>query len=76
MNNHEINMYISKFKGDMNFDTKKQEYNFKTKINEYSKRDTFNLAYELFKLCIKKDQENERLKEELKHIEEDEEIYE
>lgn len=63
MNSHQLNMYVAKFKEQMTFDTKKQEYNFKTKMNEYSTRDTFNLAYELFKLCIEKDKQNQELKE-------------
>ena len=66
MNNHEINMYISKFRDEMKFKDKKQGYNFKTKINEYSQRDKFNLTYELFKYCVQKDKENEKLKEEIK----------
>ena len=71
MNNHEINMYVDKFKEQMTFATKKQEYNFKTKINDYSTRDTFNLAYELFKLCIEKDKQLERLKEGHKDLQEE-----
>jgi len=57
MNKNKIDMFVSKFKGEMSFETKKQEYNFKTKMNEYSKRDSFNLTYELFKLCIEKDKQ-------------------
>jgi hypothetical protein len=57
MNKIEIDMFVAKFKSEMNFETKKQEYNFKTKMNEYSKRDSFNLTYELFKLCIEKDKQ-------------------
>jgi hypothetical protein len=57
MNKNEIDMFVAKFKGEMKFDTKKQEYNFKQKMNEYSKRDSFNLTYELFKLCIEKDKQ-------------------
>ncbi len=57
MNKIEIDMFVAKFKSEMEFETKKQEYNFKTKMNEYSKRDTFNLTYELFKLCIEKDKQ-------------------
>ncbi len=66
MNNHEINMYITKFRDEMKFKDKKQGYNFKTKINEYSKRETFNITYELFKLCVQKDKELEELKAEIK----------
>ena len=57
MNKNKIDMFVSKFKSEMEFETKKQEYNFKTKMNEYSKRDSFNLTYELFKLCIEKDKQ-------------------
>lgn len=64
MNNHEINMYVAKFRKQMTFATKKQEYNFKTKINGYSTKDAFNLTYELFKLCIEKDKQVEELKAE------------
>ena len=61
MDQNEINLYISRFTADMNFANKRQQYNFKTKINQYSQRDTFNLTYELFKLCIYKDKENVKL---------------
>lgn len=71
MNNHEINMYITKFRDEMKFKNKKQGYNFKTRINEYSKRETFNLTYELFKYCVQKDKENEKLKEENEKLESD-----
>jgi hypothetical protein len=57
MNKNENDMYVAKFKGEKKFENKKQEYNFKTKMNEYSKRDSFNLTYELFKLCIEKDKQ-------------------
>ena len=63
MDQNEINLYISRFTADMNFDNKRQQYNFKTKINLYRQRDTFNLTYELFKLCIYKDKENVKLED-------------
>ncbi len=59
MDKIEIDMYVSKFRKEMNFHTKKQEYDFKTKMNTYAKRDTFNITYELFKLCIEKDKQLE-----------------
>ncbi len=74
MNKNKIDRFVAKFKTEMNFETKKQEYNFKTKMNEYSTRDTFNLTYELFKLCVEKDEQlanrpveiKEEIKEEIK----------
>ncbi len=59
MDKIEIDMYVAKFRKEMNFHTKKQEYDFKTKMNTYAKRDTFNITYELFKLCIEKDKQLE-----------------
>jgi hypothetical protein len=55
----QIDMYVSLFSQQMNFTNKKQQYNFKTKMNNYAKKQEFNLTYELFKLCIKQQQQLE-----------------
>ena len=56
----QIDMYVSLFSQEMNFTNKKQKYNFKTKMNNYAKKQEFNLTYELFKLCIKQQQQIEK----------------
>lgn len=55
----QIDMYVSVFSQQMSFTNKKQQYNFKTKMNNYAKKQEFNLTYELFKLCIKQQQQLE-----------------
>ena len=53
----QIDMYVAMFSKEMTFTNKKQQYNFKTKMNNYANKEEFNLTYELFKLCIKQQQQ-------------------
>jgi len=60
LSKQQIDMYVATFSQQMDFTNKKQQYNFKTKMNNYAKKEEFNLTYELFKLCIKQQQQIEK----------------